>query len=634
VIPFLEIDAEPVYGLSSNVVSPGFSAIISIAMIFGVDFLGLAILNFLKLRKVTDCRWLRWQAIVIGAALLALVLYPMALAGYLSRFNAQIVAITLMCIGVIHIGNILNALHWRAIYMHAINLISTKSIINLMEVIFWFIFIGLGLLALAPVTEADALDYHVGVALHILNTGAFPYSPEWFHSRLAGSGESLIALGLSIGAEQFGSLLQFAGVISFIGIFRHESLITKKWRLICLLSVISTPILVSWVASPKPFLLPIAMTTSALMLTIVMLGSTGSNYKRLCILYIFTLICLLVMTAAVTKLNFMLSGIVVGLTAFIYMVRKGEMIVALIIGIIMAAFIMGPPLIWKHFHYGGSLISALVVPFPGDWPGTLAFEGLLRAHRDSTLSFPISILIPSSLGNITTVLGLGLVIAISTILKYKHDTSKTLIGAALIVTLMGIAIGQKATRFFMEPYLWLIMAAMLRNQSPTNSFCYLSIAGLLAQSVCIIGAIVIGVATLTTGTLTSELRHATMGRHAMGYLEMRWVDSVLPPDAKLIVKSRFIALSPRYSISSDWQSYISNGDTQRQIYEDLTSIKTPDFILLYTQSGEQLNLNKCDGEIFAGPFHTKVATRNPFNSGAPYDVWIIRLNNPGARCDI
>jgi hypothetical protein len=310
------------------------------------------------------------------------------------------------------------------------------------------------------------------------------------------------------------------------------------------------------------------------------------------------------------------------------------MIVASIIGIIMAVFIIGPPLIWKHFYFGGSLISALVVPFPGDWPGTLAFERVLRAHRDSTLSFPISILIPSSLGTITTVLGLGLLIAISAITKYKHDASKTLIGAALIVTLIGITIGQKSTRFFMEPYLWLIMAAMLRNQSPTNSFCYLSIAGLLAQSVCIIGAIVIGVATLTTGTLTSELRHATMGRHAMGYLGMRWVDSVLPPDAKLILKSRFIALSPRYTISADWKAYFPAGEIQHQIYEDLTSIKTPDFLVLYTYSGEQLNMNKCNGNIFAGPFHTKVASRNPFNSGTPYDVWIIRLNNPGARCDI
>jgi hypothetical protein len=38
--------------------------------------------------------------------------------------------------------------------------------------------VGLGLLALAPVTDADSLDYHVGVALAVLNSGTFPVAPE------------------------------------------------------------------------------------------------------------------------------------------------------------------------------------------------------------------------------------------------------------------------------------------------------------------------------------------------------------------------------------------------------------------------------------------------------------------------
>lgn len=632
-IPLLDIDAGPIYGLSSNVVTPPLSMAISIALIFGVDSLGLATLKLLKLEDFAGNRWLRWQATPIGAAVLTLFLYPLALAGHLPRFNAQVVAIGLAIAGTIHGGHLFYR-QGRDAYREAKTLISCGTTVSAMRVVFWLILVGFGLLALGPITEADSLDYHAGVALSILNTGSFPYSPEWFHSRLAGSGEILIVLGLSLGAEQFGSLLQFSGVIGVVGIFRHGFVATERWRLICLLSVVSTPIFVAWVASPKPLLLPIAMTTAALMLSIVAFVSMGNYFDSLRQRNVFALICLLVMTAAVTKMNFMLSGAAVGMIAFSLMVRRGNLAAALTVGIMMATLIMAPPFAWKHAHYGGGIVSGLITPFPGNWPGTNEFETLLRAYRDTTVIFPISLLIPSGVGTVTTVLGLGLVTAFAALIRPRSNVAKALVIGALVVAVLAALLGQKNARFFMEPYLWLIMAAMLQNQSPANTFQRVISAGLLAQGVLVIAMITIGIATLTTGALSPALREATMARHAMSYSEMRWVDSVLPPNAKLIVNFRFMALAPRFAVSSDWRSYGAVENGGQRIYEKLTSEKGPEFILLHTIPGEQPRMDGCNGEIYAGPFHAKVATRNPFNSGAPYDAWVIRLSRPGAGCEV
>jgi hypothetical protein len=65
-----------------------------------------------------------------------------------------------------------------------------------------------------------------------------------------------------------------------------------------------------------------------------------------------------------------------------------------------------------------------------------------------------------------------------------------------------------------------------------------------------------GIFALSLGAFTNEQRDAIMRRSSMTYLEMKWVDSILPADAKVIISSRFMATAPRYAIASDWKSYV------------------------------------------------------------------------------
>ena len=48
------------------------------------------------------------------------------------------------------------------------------------------------------------------------------------HSNLFGGGESLIAIGLIGGSEQFGSILQFSGLISILGLLKKKKKKKKK----------------------------------------------------------------------------------------------------------------------------------------------------------------------------------------------------------------------------------------------------------------------------------------------------------------------------------------------------------------------------------------------------------------------
>ena len=97
----------------------------------------------------------------------------------------------------------------------------------------------------------------------------------------------------------------------------------------------------------------------------------------------FSLICLLVMVAAQAKLNYFLSGGIVGLIALSRMIYKKLIWQSISIGILTALVVCFPSAIIKSQMYGGTYIEALLTPFPGHWPGQ-------PVRRCSRLSWALS----------------------------------------------------------------------------------------------------------------------------------------------------------------------------------------------------------------------------------------------------
>ncbi len=597
---------------------------LSILLLVGVWRLGNLVLLVLRLPLGGTWSVLANHSGLVGIVVLSCMVFPLALVGMFSRPIAASLASLLAILGLFGVASaVQSARIWFARW-------SEVGVSTTMSRVCMGMLGGYFLLSLAPITDADSLDYHVGVALEILNTGSLPAEPSWFHSRLAGAGETLIALGLAVGAEQFGSLLQWMGLSSIVTLvltFRptssekshSETTDDRGWWLLMLLS---TPVFVAWVASPKPMLLPGAMTTLALCIsycTFTKQVEQSARRTAICCAAIFSLLLI----AASMKFSFLLSaGLITGLT-LLYQRRNNQLTLTLLVLLVCILVFYLPFLLWKWLSFGGTPLDLLATPLPGAWPGTSEFLSYLRNYRDSSLSPPLSFVVPSDLGNLTTVLGVGLPLMVIAMLS-KHVWKNHLILIAGLMTFLGLTLGQVTSRFLLEPYYWCLLGILV-----AGSYRQVYKSGLTApkifvtlQGFGVAAMILFGITTIACGSLSPELRTQVMRLAANDYNAMLWVNNVLPKNATVLSDLRSMALIPRQSYSTDFKNFTAANSSDRKIY--LSKIDWPDapLYLLTSQVTPDAVPTECLGELFAGPFRYENGTRNPWNRGVSYQVWL------------
>jgi hypothetical protein len=622
------------YGLDSYVLGPPLSVIVSILLILGCDGLGAYTMSIFGL-KIDFVKWHRWQAPIIGALVLSILLYPLALIGIATLSVFRAVALLLVGLSIVHLGSII--IRYRRLQIcwssFLFSNLGIRSIWLLLPVV---LLLSLGGYALAPITNADSLDYHVGVALHILRTGSMPVTPEWFTSRLAGNGEVLNALGLAVGAEQFGSLLQFVGLLGIVGLIYHSEAanantntnLQNEWKTLLTIVSLSSPVLIFLIGSAKPQLLPISMTTLAVA---IILYPSRRNLGHTDQLKGFSLVCLLVMVASQAKFSYLLGGGIVGIIALIVMFKKRLFFSAVVIGVISALIVLAPPVLWKHINFGGGYLESLLSPFPGEWPGSDKFEIMLRNYRDSAIHFPFSLVFPSGIGTISTIIGIG---AFSPLfLKPKKDFWLwTLIFGAVIVFILGAILGSTTSRSYLEPFFWILIVLSLQEVPVT----YSKYGNWLKVPVIMFSGIMLsmswfGIITALPGSFSHTARTHVMMRMADGYDVMRWVDKTLPKDAVLLNGHRSMGLSPRNAISLDWMNYTQLDLLEPKKYLERIKIQNATHLLLignnYMESALFRYFSSCLGTEVYGPGLGHRATRNPFNAGPDYKLWMVGFNS-------
>jgi len=625
------------YGLDANIIPPPFSAMVSILLILACDYIGLRVIsNFLKI-NIINIKWMRWQAPIIGVALISIIVYPLALIGQAYRSNLRILAIILIAIALVHVMKFikLNFYLVKEVFHYEKNGLLSANLVTILVII---LITGYALLSLAPVTSADSLGYHIGVSIEILNTGAIFRTPEWFHSHLSGNGEVLNALGLSVGAEQFGSLLQFSGLLAITGLFlssdgnsediqNHQ--VNKEFRMLLALIVLSTPVLVFLVGTSKFQLLPIAMTTLALSLIIF---PSRRNLSSSNAIKNFLLVTILVMVASQAKINYLLSGGVIGIIAILFMFYKKLIWQSTLLGLLAGLLILFPAILLKSSLYGLGFFELLFSPIPNNLPGINFFQESIRNAQENKLIFPISLLFPSNIGGITTILGLGLFSFI--LIRPSNDNwIKLIVLSAAFIFIFLVVFGPSSSRSYLEPYLWCLIAILLQNNNIFYKKYKKNINFLIiSQSLIVVSLVWFGVISLMPGAISSSLRDNVMGNSANGYTLMKWVDKTLPKDAIVISTHRSISLIPRKTISVDWMNYINTKETDVSKY--LNIIKEEEVSHLLTWGYEFKNTNayakfsNCFGKKLYGPKSEVIATRNPFhNSFSPFSAWIVELNS-------
>lgn len=99
------------FSIDQFLAQPPLSAIISIFLIAGIDFLGVLLLRALCLLDHKNIKWVRCQAPIVGGMLLAIILYPLALAHFTSRMFMQLIASFCMSLGIFHVSSAVKCIY-------------------------------------------------------------------------------------------------------------------------------------------------------------------------------------------------------------------------------------------------------------------------------------------------------------------------------------------------------------------------------------------------------------------------------------------------------------------------------------------------------------------------------------------
>ncbi|MEY2701870.1 MAG: hypothetical protein RLY43_503, partial [Bacteroidota bacterium] len=435
-----------------------FSIIGSLLLIAGNYFIGKKISDKFLADFKTENYLFNFQLIIIGNVIVNILLEYLVVFELCNIFVLRIIGSLLIISGLSVVVN------FRKYFL--VNLDNSFSKVKLSNFSLKLIFLllsGFFIVSIGPITNADALDYHVGVPLSILNEGSYVWQTTWFHQGLSGIGENSILLSLSLQTEQYSTLLQTISVFSIVSLFYYDgknfNRSPNEYRSQLILLFLSVPVLLFLSSSPKPQLIGVAIS-SFLFLHIV-INRINLTSKNLFILsgLLFYIICI--------KLNFIFSSFILFLALFYYNIStikitslKGNFKLFMVI-FISFLIVLGPIIYFKSLIAGTDILS-YIYPIPDYYPGRLAFLEYLKNYDDVKLFFPISLFFPSSPGVYSMILGLNLVIVIWLLFKNKVTTKKLFF--VLLLCVISLVFGQRTSRFYIEPFIWTLLII--------NSFSY------------------------------------------------------------------------------------------------------------------------------------------------------------------
>lgn len=458
------------------------------------------------------------------------------------------------------------------------------------------------LISSTPPTDADSLDYHLGVPVEILNNNSILLNPDNLHFRLFGFGELLNTFGLAIGCAQFGAFIQFLALCWMLLVVTSSVQKDKQFQItsICL----SIPILLFLIATQKHQLTGIAATT-------VCFYAFCFKYKdidkRLCWVFAGTLLF-----AIGIKYSFIISGSILALF-FIY--RTHEKVTFTFRLITVFILFLLPLFTIKYFIYKDPL-SPILSGYLSDDKVVIDFYKALKTTTDNKLPFPINFFIPSSIGFLSAIMGVSALIIIVPLRFIKqHGTGVSMI---ILLTLLSVLFGQHTARFFLESFYWSATLIVMIN-SNSKWVSYISTIAQI-QFLILLPVVVIAAVHLSKGIVTNNGRHQVMNAYATGYAESRWIDSMLPQDVVICTDVRSRSLLPRRYFPLEYL----NADTVT-LKNMLQKYGVAYLILADKPPEKTKSITFFKGEEIASRDFTK-GTRNPANN-TRYRLRIYRVRS-------
>ena len=279
---------------------PFLGFLFSIVLICGFYLIGKSIIKNTFLYKIIqNVSDIEYQSIIVSVSIIGFISFPIAL--YLKTFSIYFftsITYIIFFIGLFQIFKLLKNYRFNE------NLFKFKksSIFPILVLLGTFCYF---LISSGPVTNADALDYHLYLSKFLNSEGEFPRYLNHFHNKLLGSGETIISIGLIAGSEQLNSIIQFTGLISLFGLLKKNS----KNPFLFFSIIIGSPVIIFFVSTIKPQLFYIA--ANSLVFSLIFLDRSKLNKSENFSKFIFATFILC--SSVLAKFSFQLSFVLISL---------------------------------------------------------------------------------------------------------------------------------------------------------------------------------------------------------------------------------------------------------------------------------------------------------------------------------
>ena len=589
---------------------PIFSSLTSILLLIGCYQAGKIIINNFGLKKViSEISTIEFQYLPFGMVFLLIILFPLVAFTHQAKLILQFFGVILIFLSFFFGKDILTS-------SKKINKIKNKKngIYFYLFLIFIFLYF---LLSLSPLTSADVLDYHAGTALNILRFDQYKLFPEWFTGLQAGTGEVLIALGFSLGAEQFGSMVQFSSILTISGIIikfsEKNNLFSSKYFLA--LTLLSCPILIFLLSGNKPQIFYSAIIFLALSLNFIDYKDKREVLKAYAIINVF--IC----CAVLGKFSFNLIGFLVWVFSTINFYNKFKGYKIFLIPLSVFILIYLPFIFWKFENLGGDFLTYFYSPFPLHLPG---YENFLNHNKGSQeIPFP-NFIFYTTPSRATEFLALNSIFLFILFINYKQNKNIiSLLVLSFLFLIISNTYASPSARYYLDIILWLSLGICFLNKFRFKKFieyCF------YPQIFIVVLILIYSSFIFLPGAFSKKSYIKIKNNNAYMFSGMDWVNKNIPDDSKVIIINRPISLYKDFAISGTF-NYSTNFD-ESKYYKKLISNYNIDYLVYMGNKLDLMHMQGCVKDIFKMKenvgFH---ATRNPFNKGGNYNAYIFNIDN-------
>ena len=583
-------------GYETFLYSPIFSLVIGILLFLGLMSFGSFFLSFLFKKDISNNNLFLLHSPLIATNVLLFCFFPLASLGLL---NSNILKITSYLLLILSIHFIINIFRISFVGI-------TKYKILILILILYF------LLCLAPFTHADTLGYSLKSAVNLIDTGSFSKTLLPMHVKAEGAGEILIALSLISGTEQFANLIQYGGFLSIIASFFY---LKKKYNYFLLLSVISTPVFIFLLSSPKPQLLLIA---NIVFIFSYLFEKKLDLSKRNKIFFIFTAMLAI---NFLSKFSYILSSVFLFIYLSYKLVSKDNYKYALASLILVFFILILPDYYFSYQNFSISILDYIQSPMPVNIVAFKQVTIVLKNISEGSRIIPLWLVVPKSLGMISTTIGPAILFFLLFKLR-KLNIYYLFISLFFIIVLI---LGQATSRFLFEGFVilqFLLVCSEFRHKKYLIFFKnYIKL-----QSLACIGILIFLVFNLTPGAFSYKTRDQVMMNNANGYSLIKWANKNIDKNDKIISTNRSLSLFnvPAYYLVM--LQYIDFSNSSSEIFSKFIREKKVNKILIQSNVNPGKFYN-CRGKLLASKKNAgSLKGRNPFNVSKPYDASIYEFD--------